>query len=108
MSGPDGQDLRPMADEPEGSVGAEPMEATPALDATSRNHEPASLVDALEHESTDVNQISIGQRLTQPRTILSIVVPLAIISFFLYLNRDRLAQVPTLILQANPAYVLLA
>ena len=32
----------------------------------------------------------------------------AIIAFFLYLNRDRLAQVPTLILQANPALVLLA
>ena len=108
MSGPDGQDLRPMAGEPDGSLGSEAMEATPALDASSRTHEPESLVDAIEHESTDVAQISIGQRLTQPRTILSIVVPLAIISFFLYLNRDRLAQVPTLILQANPALVLLA
>jgi uncharacterized protein (TIRG00374 family) len=108
MSGPEGQDLRPISGEPDGSLGSETMEATPALDPASRTHEPASLVDALEHESTDVGQISIGQRLTQPRTILSIVVPLAIISFFLYLNRDRLAQVPTLILQANPAYVLLA
>ena len=97
-----------MAGEPDGSLGSEAMEATPALDPPSRTHEPASLTDALEHESTDVDQISIGQRLTQPRTILSIVVPLAIISFFLYLNRDRLAQVPTLILQANPALVLLA
>jgi uncharacterized protein (TIRG00374 family) len=97
-----------MAGEADGSLGSEAMEATPALDPTSRTHEPASLTDALEHESTDVDQISIGQRLTQPRTILSIAVPLAIISFFLYLNRDRLAQVPTLILQANPALVLLA
>ena len=49
-----------------------------------------------------------SQRLRQPRTILSIVVPLAIIGFFLYLNRERLAAVPELILQANPALVLLA
>ena len=52
--------------------------------------------------------MSLGRRLRQPRTILSIVVPLAIIAFFLYLNRERLAQVPKLILQANPALVLLA
>jgi uncharacterized protein (TIRG00374 family) len=84
------------------------MEATPAFDAPSRTHEPDSLVDALEHETTDVGQISIGQRLTQPRTILSIIVPLGIIAFFLYLNRERLAAVPQLILQANPALVLLA
>jgi uncharacterized protein (TIRG00374 family) len=46
--------------------------------------------------------------LRQPRTILSIAVPLAIIAFFLFLNRDRLAQVPHLILQANPLLILLA
>ncbi len=97
-----------MVDGPDGSLGSDAMEANPALDTTSRTHEPASLVDAIEHESTDVGQISIGQRLTQPRTILSIIVPLGIIAFFLYLNRDRLAQVPQLILQANPALVLLA
>ena len=43
-----------------------------------------------------------------PRTILSIVVPLAIIVFFLYLNRERLSAVPELILQANGVLVLLA
>ena len=84
------------------------MEATPALDTAAHHHDPESLVEALEMEPTDVAPISIGQRLRQPRTILSIVVPLGIIVFFLYLNRDRLAQVPGLILQANPALVLLA
>ena len=78
MSGPEGQYLQRWAGVPAGSLGSEAMEATPALDPTSRTHEPASLTDALEHESTDVDQISIGQRLTQPRTILSIAVPLAI------------------------------
>lgn len=84
------------------------MEATPALDPTSRRRDPASLTEALEIEPTEVAQISIGQRLRQPRTILSIAVPLVIIAFFLYLNRDRLTQVPHLILQADPVLVLLA
>ena len=61
-----------------------------------------------DDEQIDAAQLSIGRRLRQPRTILSIVVPLGIIGFFLYLNRDRLVQVPELILKANPALVLLA
>ena len=76
--------------------------------AFGHHHDPESLVEALEMEPTEVAPISLGRRLTQPRTILSIIVPLAIIGFFLYLNRERLAAVPTLILQANPALVLLA
>ena len=98
-----------MSDGTDGPVGSGAMEATPAVDpAFGRHHDPKSLVEALEMEPTEVAPISLGRRLTQPRTILSIVVPLAIIGFFLYLNRERLAAVPTLILQANPALVLLA
>ena len=80
----------------------------PRSTAPITHHDPESLIEALEDEPTEVAPISLGQRLTQPRTILSIVVPLAIIGFFLYLNRERLAAVPQLILQANPALVLLA
>jgi len=70
---------------------------------------PHSIVDALdEGDAAESVDISIGQRLRQPRTILSIIVPLGIIAFFLYLNRERLAAVPQLILQANPALVLVA
>ena len=110
MSDTDGQDHRPMADGTGSPVGSGAMEATPALDhGHSHAHDdPESLLEALEHEPTEVAPISLGRRLRQPRTILSIVVPLGIIAFFLYLNRDRLAQVPELILQANPALVLLA
>ena len=97
-----------MVDGSVGSVGSGAMEATPALDAAIPHHDPDSLIEALEDEPTDVPEISLGQRLRQPRTILSIVVPLAIISFFLYLNRERLAAVPQLILQANPAYIAVA
>ena len=105
MSGTDGQDHRPMADAHQESIGSTPMEATPALDAPIPRHEPETLVEALELEPTEAAPISLGQRLRQPRTILSIVVPLAIIAFFLYLNRERLAAVPELILQANPVLV---
>ena len=97
-----------MVDGTDGPVGSGAMQAAPALDPTFAHHDPESLVEALEMEPTDVAPISLGQRLRQPRTILSIVVPLAIIAFFLYLNRERLAAVPELILQADPALVLLA
>jgi len=97
-----------MAAGTDGRLGFADVEATPALDPAFARHDPGSLVEALETEPTEVAPISLGQRLRQPRTILSIVVPLAIIGFFLYLNRERLAQVPELILQANPALVLLA
>jgi uncharacterized protein (TIRG00374 family) len=108
VSEPGGQDHRPVVDETVGPVGSGAMEATPTADAAIPHHDPDSLLEALEDEPTDVSQITLGQRLRQPRTILSIVVPLGIIAFFLYLNRERLAAVPQLILQANPAYVALA
>ncbi|TFG68502.1 MAG: flippase-like domain-containing protein [Thermomicrobiales bacterium] len=78
------------------------------MDAALPRHEPDSLIDALDHEPTEVAPLSLGRRLREPRTILSILVPLGIIAFFLYLNRDRLSAVPELILQANPALVALA
>jgi uncharacterized protein (TIRG00374 family) len=108
MSGTEEQDHRPVVDAASGPVGSGAMEATPTTNVAIPHHDPDSLLEALEDEPTEVAQISLSQRLRQPRTILSIVVPLAIIAFFLYLNRERLAEVPQLILQANPAYVLLA
>jgi uncharacterized protein (TIRG00374 family) len=53
-------------------------------------------------------QLSLTRRLRQPRTIVSIVVPVTIIVIFAWLNRDQLGRVPGLILQANPALVVLA
>jgi uncharacterized protein (TIRG00374 family) len=105
-----------MAEDEAASLGSRSMEATPALDTTiprhdpdpSSPHQPESLIAALEYEPAEAPPLSLASRLRQPRTILSIVVPLAIIGFFLYLNRERLAEVPQLILQANPALVLAA
>ena len=51
-------------------------------------------------------QLSLGQRLRQPRTILSIVVPLAIIAVLPVPQPARLQldELPELILQANPRW----
>jgi uncharacterized protein (TIRG00374 family) len=76
--------------------------------------EPAVLRDdLLEHperaeREVTAEQVSLARRLRQPRTILSILVPLGIIALFVYLNRERLAKVPELILHANPLLVVAA
>ena len=84
------------------------MESTPAIDDAHGRPMPLTLEPVPEISESDVAPVSLAHRLRQPRTILSIVVPLGIIAFFLYLNRERLSQVPELILQASPAIVLLA
>ena len=60
-----------------------------------------------EREVT-VEQVSLGRRLRQPRTIISIAVPLVIIVVFVALNWKQLERVPALILAANPLLVLAA
>jgi uncharacterized protein (TIRG00374 family) len=60
-----------------------------------------------EREVT-AEQLSLGRRLRQPRTIISIAVPLVIIVVFVALNREQLARVPELILAANGLLVLAA
>jgi uncharacterized protein (TIRG00374 family) len=97
-----------MAGESGQPVVSEGMAATPTLDDALGRPGPLTLEPVPGIDESDVAPVSLAHRLRQPRTILSIVVPLAIIAFFLYLNRDRLAAVPELILHANPALVLLA
>lgn len=53
-------------------------------------------------------QMSLIRRLRQPRTILSIGVPLAVIVIALYLNRASLEEVPGFISHANPLFLLAA
>lgn len=53
-------------------------------------------------------QMSLIRRLRQPRTILSIGVPLAVIVMALYLNRASLEEVPGFISHANPLFLLAA
>lgn len=53
-------------------------------------------------------EMSLIGRLRQPRTILSIAVPLLIIVIALFLNRDSLAEVPGYIGHANPLFLVAA
>ena len=59
-------------------------------------------------EVPPADQMSLMRRLRQPRTILSIAVPLAIIVIAILLNRQYLSDVPKDIASANPWLVLLA
>ena len=52
--------------------------------------------------------MSLSGRLRQTRTIVSILIPLAIIGFFVALNRESLSKVPGLIAGADPLLVLVA
>jgi uncharacterized protein (TIRG00374 family) len=91
------------------------MEATPALDhrAAVPAGPPRAPTDAVTtpagiEREPDPSQMSLAKRLRQRRTIVSIAVPLVVIAVFVALNGEQLSRVPSLILGANPALVLLA
>ena len=93
-----------------------PMEATPAVDPRSplsgaqRSTTPpaAAASTRADAAATEAEQMSLGRRLRQPRTIISIAIPVAIIGGFVALNGEQLKAVPALILNANPWLVLAA
>ena len=102
------QDHRPMAGGTAGHVPSDAMEAIPTLDPRALpGVPPAPLPTDIEREP-DAEQMSIARRLRQPRTIVSIAVPLAVIAIFVALNGKQLATVPGLVFAANPLLVLLA
>ena len=70
--------------------------------------EAEALMNPDAAEDQPAEQMSLLRRLRQPRTILSIVVPLVIIAIAVYLNRAVLADVPRDVAQANPLLVLAA
>jgi uncharacterized protein (TIRG00374 family) len=85
------------------------MEATPTLSThvTTANGTRVPPIDPLEREP-DPEQMSLARRLRQPRTILSIAIPIAVIAVFVNFNGATLQRVPGLILGANPLLILLA
>ena len=90
-----GQDHRPMADGTTAAVGSARWRPHPrSIDADPARRRARSLDAARGRARPRSPRSRSAQRLRQPRTILSIVVPLAIIAFFLYLNRERLAAGP--------------
>jgi hypothetical protein len=67
------------------------------------------LPPAIEPEAeVTADQLSLGRRLRQPRTIISLAIPIAVIVVFAWLNRDQLSRVPALILDVNLALLLAA
>jgi glycosyltransferase 2 family protein len=82
--------------------------------ADHRTMEPTPLTDVpsgamnTDPRDDDRGQVSLGQRLRQPRTIASILVPFLVFAVFFYLNRDQLGRVPGLVLGANPLLILAA
>ena len=91
--------------------GGPPAGAEPPRDALeSTRHLEGELFEApaqLERELT-ADQVSLGRRLRQPRTWISIAVPLVVILAFVGLNWTAVQKVPSLIAAANPALVLAA
>ncbi len=108
------QDHRPMAEGADDAVRSSAMEATPALESRAvLPGVPASRNADLDADPTlerepDPGQMSLARRLRQPRTIVSIAIPLAVIAVFVAINGAQLSRVPGLVLGANPALVLLA
>lgn len=101
-----------MDDDSAAPVPSEAMEATPAFDSRAdRGVVPATPVipvaPANEREP-DAEQMSIARRLRQPRTIISIAVPLIVIAVFVGINGEQLQKVPGLILGMNPLLALAA
>ncbi|MGZ6268216.1 MAG: lysylphosphatidylglycerol synthase transmembrane domain-containing protein [Candidatus Limnocylindrales bacterium] len=58
-------------------------------------------------EVPPAEQMSLIRRLRQPRTMLSIAVPLAVIVVAIIVNRDKLAEVPADVSQADLRLILL-
>ena len=103
----EGQDHRPVAPGADEPVASDAMETTLGLAAGGDAALP--LTDGDPDTNADaVERVSLSARLRQTKTIVSILVPLAFIAFFVALNGAALSKVPGLIAGANPWLVLLA
>ena len=99
-----------MADGTAPAVPSQPMEATPAVDPrlVPDTALPLPAVSGPRTDDPEAEGMSIARRLRQPRTILSIAIPIAVIAIFVVLNGSQLSKVPSLVLHANPLLVLAA
>ncbi len=118
MNGPDGQDHRRVAGDGYDPVGSDAMEISPGMNPAHprpAGDDPAPKTPAADGADAEVGaiadaaeRVSLSQRLRQTKTIVSILVPLAIIGLFVGLNYQALSKVPGLIVGANFALVLVA
>ena len=99
-----------MAGGPEDPVASGAMEISPGLDAVparpdTESADPSAVAPVEPDEEITAEQVSLSRRLRQPRTIISILIPLVIIAAFIGINGAALAKVPGLIAGANPVLV---
>jgi uncharacterized protein (TIRG00374 family) len=105
----EGQDHRPVA----GSTGEPLASGAMEIDAGALQGVDASGTVTADQLAEDLNadaveRVSLSKRLRSTKTIVSILVPIAIIAFFFALNWQVLSKVPGLIAGANPFLVLVA
>ncbi len=114
MTGHEGQDHRPIEPGGPDPVRSDAMEIGAELSAThprpvgESGATPASASAEPDANDDAIERVSLSSRLRQTKTIVSILVPLAIIAFFVALNGETLSKVPGLIAGANPFLVLVA
>jgi uncharacterized protein (TIRG00374 family) len=82
-------------------------EPDPAGRAVPDEFDPDALVEG-QAIADAAERVSLSSRMLQTRTIVSILVPLVIIAFFVSVNWATLSRVPGLIAAANPVLVLVA
>ncbi len=105
MSGGGGEDHRSMEPDAAEDLSSKPVSQSIAAPLVPTARPPEADPDEPAERS---EQLSLGARLRQPRTIISIAVPFVIIAVFVYLNGAQLARVPALLLGASPGLILLA
>jgi len=103
----DGQDLRPVA----GSGGPEAPSTEMSASATvaSSGRDTPDGRPAMDEREVTAEQVSLGRRLRQPRTIISIVLPLALLVLFARsLPGYHIEDLPKIIASANGWLLLVA
>ncbi len=110
----EGQDHRPVEPVHDAAVRSDPMEigaemsASQPLPAGAAGATPGSADGEQGAIDDAVERVSLGGRLRQTKTVVSILVPLGIIALFVGLNWTTLSKVPGLIAGASPILVLVA
>jgi uncharacterized protein (TIRG00374 family) len=112
IGGPDGKERRSGSDRRSGEERRADDPEAPAIPATAerrsgidRRHND----DRRTGESITADQLSLGRRLRQPRTLISLILPLfLLVLLYRALPGFHLDQLPALIAQANVWYLLAA
>ena len=114
-----GRDHQPMETAARGPLASAPMTASSAVDGARAGAQPAGPADepfpadptrpADDQREPDVDQVSLGARLRQPRTIISIILPLVLLGLVVQALPDfELQRIPGLVASANVGLLVVA